>query len=135
MSARRTSARQASARAPSPERLIEGAIAEAMTSADPVRALRHAGRDKRLPEHLRKALANVDEDGVRMAALLVARLRFERLVQGSVEASDWFHSDPAGFSAAFKRYHREVPPRAQFPPGEAKLFWAWAKPAPGARRK
>ncbi len=46
-----------------------------MTSPDPAAALRRASRDRRLPASLRRALASADEDGVRMAALLSARLR------------------------------------------------------------
>jgi hypothetical protein len=62
---------------------------------------------------------------VALSALLVARLRFERLLRGSPEAEAWFERDPAGFGEAFHRYHAEVPPRAFFPATEAALFQAW----------
>ncbi|WP_437813624.1 hypothetical protein [Sorangium sp. So ce1078] len=107
-------------------------MARAMTAEDPVAALRAAARDPALPPALRRALLGADEDGVRMSALLVARLRFERLLRGSPEAEAWFDRDPAEFSAAFRRYHAEVPPTAFFPPGEARLFRGWieARSAP-----
>lgn len=73
------------------------------------------------------ARRGADEDGERMTALLVARLRFERLLQGSREASAWFERDPAAFSAAFRRYHEGVPPTAFFPPQEAALFLEWKR--------
>jgi hypothetical protein len=74
---------------------------------------------------------------VRLAALLVARLRFERLLSGSDEAADWFEREPHVFARAFERYHREVPPSAFFPRGEARLFTAWAQGAvsTGGRRR
>ncbi|WP_437317371.1 hypothetical protein [Sorangium sp. So ce385] len=100
-------------------------MARAMTAEDPVAALRAAAGDPALPPALRRALIAADEDGVRMSALLVARLRFERLLRGSPEAEAWFDRDAAEFSAAFRRYHAEVPPTAFFPPGEAGLFRRW----------
>ncbi|WP_437938133.1 hypothetical protein [Sorangium sp. So ce341] len=103
----------------------EELVARAMTAEDPVAALRAAAGDPALPPALRRALNGVDEDGVRMSALLVARLRFERLLRGSPEAEAWFDREPAAFSAAFRRYHAEVPPTAFFPPGEARLFRRW----------
>ncbi|WP_437983851.1 hypothetical protein [Sorangium sp. So ce117] len=112
-------------------------MARAMTAEDPVAALRAAAEDPALPPALRKALLGADEDGVRMSALLVARLRFERLLRGSPEAEAWFDRDPADFSAAFRRYHAEVPPTAFFPPGEARLFRCWieAPSAPARARR
>lgn len=109
-------------RAASPRRLIEEILARAMIAPDPVDVLGRAARDDTLPASVRKALAAVDADGLRLSALLVVRLRFERLMQGSVEASAWFERDPEGFSAAFRRYHHSVPPTASFPPQEAQLF-------------
>lgn len=103
----------------------EEAVARAMTAPEPVEAVRAAGRDPGLPAGVRRALLAADPDGVRMAALLVARLRFERLLRGCPEAEAWFDRDAADFSAAFRRYHAEVPPTAFFPPGEARLFRRW----------
>jgi hypothetical protein len=90
----------------------EARLAAAMRAEDPVAAVRalHPG---------------ADADGVRMTALLVARLRFERLVRGSAAAEAWFDRDPADFARAFRRYHAEVAPRAFFPADEAELFESW----------
>lgn len=108
----------------------EEAVARAMTAPDPVAALRGAAEDPALPPALRRALREADEDGIRMAALLVARLRFERLLRGCPEAEAWFDRDAQAFSEAFRRYHAEVPPSAFFPPGEARLFRRWLKDQP-----
>lgn len=108
----------------------EEAVARAMTAPDPVAALRGAAEDPALPPALRRALREADEDGIRMAALLVARLRFERLLRGCPEAEAWFDRDAEAFSEAFRRYHAEVPPTAFFPPGEARLFRLWLKDQP-----
>lgn len=103
----------------------EKQLARAMRARDPVAAVRaiHPG---------------ADADGVRMTALLVARLRFERLMRGSPEAEASFDRDAATFARDFARYHREVPPRAFFPVDEAALFCAWrdrkAAPPPACSR-
>ena len=69
-----------------------------------------------------------------MCALLIARLRFERLLRGCPEAEAWFETDAATFAIAFRRYHADVRPTAFFPPDEAILFRAWDRrvraPAP-----
>lgn len=87
----------------------ETRLAAAMRAADPVAAVRAL-----YPE--------ADADGVLMTALIVARLRFERLLRGSAAAAAWFDRDPAGFTRAFRRYHATVAPRAFFPADEAALF-------------
>jgi hypothetical protein len=104
---------------------FQRALARALVSPDPVFATRRIARDRRHPAKLRRALLGASFAGVEMAALLVARLRFERLLRGSLEAEGWFDADAAGFTAAFRRYHREVPPTAFFPPDEARAFRDW----------
>jgi hypothetical protein len=66
-------------------------------------------------------------DGVRIASLLVARLRFERLRHGSTRATVWFEEDPRAFTTAFKRYHRSVRPTSWFPSDEARAFEEWCR--------
>jgi hypothetical protein len=104
----------------------------AMRWPDPVMALEHASEDRSLPLATRRALRRASPDGVRLAALLVGKLRFERLVRGSPDAEAWFERDPASFAEAFRRYHQEVPPTAFFPRAEGRLFGAWlaAQPDP-----
>lgn len=103
----------------------ERKIARALRARDPVAAVRaiHPG---------------ADADGVRLTTLLIARLRFERLLRGSPEAEASFDRDPATFARDFSRYHAEVPPRAFFPADEAALFRAWrdrdAAPPPARSR-
>jgi hypothetical protein len=111
----------------------ERILAEAMRAEDPVARLRRAARDRALPAATRRALASADEDGIRMAALLVARLRFERLMQGSSEALAFFESDPETFAEAFRRYHHQVAPTESFPMGEARLWSEWRATSPGRR--
>ena len=104
---------------------FQQALARALVAPDPAMATRRIARDRRHPPDLRRALLRVEVAGVEMAALLVARLRFERLLRGSPEAEDWFEADAAGFAAAFRRYHGEVPPLALFPAQEAQAFREW----------
>jgi hypothetical protein len=106
---------------------FERILADALLAPDPVAAVRAAAAEPGLPAALRRALLNMDEDGVRLSALLVARLRFERLMQGSPEAGRWFEDDAAGFTAAFRRYHQAVRASSFFPRGEARLFEAWLR--------
>jgi hypothetical protein len=69
--------------------------------------------------------AAVAPDGLRLAALLVTRLRFERLLRGSGAAEAWFRANPAAFTRAFGRYHRQVACQALFPSDEARRFERW----------
>jgi hypothetical protein len=103
----------------------EHVLLRILRARDPGAALRRAREDDRLDPSVRTALRCVDEDGLRLAALLVARLRFERLVQGDPAAAQWFEQDPAEFSPAFRAYHTEVSATAFFPRGEADQFARW----------
>jgi hypothetical protein len=59
---------------------------------------------------------------VRIAALLVAKLRFERVIRGDGDAETWFEVNPEGFTEAFRRYCREVPPTAFSAQAEGGLW-------------
>lgn len=69
----------------------------------------------------------VNPHGLRLAALLIARLRFERLQHGDDDARRHFDRDPAGFAEHFRRYHAAVPPSAAFPQDEADLHRAFCE--------
>jgi hypothetical protein len=98
---------------------FERAMAGVILAGDPIAAL------EALPEGDRALLEPIDRDGLRITALLVARLRFERLMNGSREAAEWFEEDPRAFTAAFKRYHTAVAPLSTIPKLEARAFEAW----------
>lgn len=102
----------------------ETILAGALRSEDPVARLRAASVDRALPLAVRRAFERAVHDGhgLQMAALLVAKLRFERLMRGSGALSEWFERDPEGFTATFHRYHRETPLSAIFPTAEARDF-------------
>jgi hypothetical protein len=92
-----------------------------------VAALAEVAADPTLPADLRAGYAAADPDGVRLAALLIAKLRFERLLRGSDRAGVWFERDPAGFTERFRRYHREVEPNVFWPVEEGRCFDAWTR--------
>jgi hypothetical protein len=104
---------------------FEQLVAEALTNLDPATRFERAARDESLPQWMRDAFRGARADGVRISALLVAKLRFERLIQGSPRAADWFERDARSFTAAFKRYHSSVPPIAAFSGDEGCAFDAW----------
>ena len=105
----------------------EALMARALGALDPWASLQEALADQSLPADLRAALAGVDEDGLRVSGLLVAKLRFERLVNGSSELARWFEEDAQGFTAAFRRYHAGVPSTALFPSDEVASFERWRR--------
>jgi hypothetical protein len=105
--------------------LCEELLAAALTAVDPCSALDVAACDPRLSQTARDRLAAIDKDGFRISALLVARLRFERLLHGHPEVANWLDRDAADFTATFRRYHAAVTPTAFFPPDEARTFSAW----------
>lgn len=110
---------------------LQALLGEALYADDPVAFVRTRAAEPGADP----ALAAIDADGLRIAALLVAKLRFQRLLNGSKRAGEWFEHDAAAFTAAFRRYHREVAPTAIDPWREAAAFDAWqAKEDPGPDR-
>jgi hypothetical protein len=105
--------------------IAEQRMAAALRESDPVAALVVAAADPALTDDLRAAFAQADPDGVRMAALLIVKLRFERLIRGSDRARAWFEREPEAFADAFRRYHAVVAPTAFWPSEEAACFDAW----------
>lgn len=98
-------------------------LADLLTARDPVAAL----RERLALADADPALRAVDEDGLRIAALLVVKLRFQRLTTGSRLAREWFERDPRAFTDAFRAYHHEVPPTALDPWREAEAFEGWRR--------
>lgn len=103
----------------------EEIVASALLAEDPWKALQAAIADPETPASVREALGQVAEDGLRISGLLVAKLRFERLMNGSRRAAEWFERDPGAFTEAFRRYHASVAPTEIFPSLEARQFEGW----------
>lgn len=100
---------------------LQALLARLLRARDPAAALAAArvaaGADSRL-------LA-IDENGLRIAALLVAKLRFQRLLSASREAAAWFERDGRAFTEAFRAYHTSQPSVALDPWAEAAAFARW----------
>lgn len=92
---------------------LQRRMGEALCAADPVVAFAALLPDQPL-----------DSDGVQAAAILITKLRFERLHAASREAFAWFRDDPSGFAATFRRYQLEVPAKPD-PWSEAEAFARW----------
>jgi hypothetical protein len=105
--------------------IVEEILARALLAEDPESELRSAIDDPATAPAVLDALRAIDADGLRIAGLLVAKLRFERIMNGSGSAAAWFESDPRAFTEAFRRYHRAVPPTNVFPSFEARRFEEW----------
>jgi len=107
---------------------LQRALADVLAAGEPdAAALERAA----LPAELRARLGRIDAAGLRITGLLVVRLRFQRLLQGSRRAAELFDTDPAAFASTFRRYARAVPPLAHDPWGEAAAFERWLD-GPGA---
>jgi hypothetical protein len=100
---------------------LQAVLADALLAPDPAAFV----RDAAVQPDADPALRAIDADGLCIAALLVAKLRFQNLMNASRTAAEWFERDGAGFTAVFKRYHREVPPASLDPWGERDQFAAW----------
>ncbi|MFN0009601.1 MAG: hypothetical protein ACKVXR_17025 [Planctomycetota bacterium] len=100
-------------------------LARVLLAEDPWKELQAAIADPATPASVRESLGQVDEDGLRISGLLVAKLRFERLMNGSRHAAEWFERDPGEFTETFRRYHAAVAPTEVFPSREARQFEAW----------
>jgi len=102
---------------------LQRVLADALLADDPVAFVRQLAEAPGADP----ALRDIDADGLRLCAMLVTKLRFERLLQGSALAADWFERDGRGFTVAFRTYHREVPPVPADPWQEAAAFAAWCE--------
>jgi hypothetical protein len=98
-------------------------VVEALQASDPAATLRAglASSASLSPEE-RAALAGVDPDALLLTRLLVAKLRFERLLQGDPSLRPAFEADPAAFTERFRAYDRAVPPATCWPADEAAAF-------------
>mgnify|MGYP001004277167 CR=1 FL=1 len=117
------------------QRRYEQILSRILRDPDPVQALQKEAEQIDPKEPLAAALGQIDSDGLRMTALLVARLRFERLIQGSPQANRWFEEDAASFAETFRTYHAQTPMRAFFPREEAEDFARFCRKRSYARKE
>jgi hypothetical protein len=110
-----------------PRVTFEAFVAQAMRSPDPIGVLNARRGDPALDGSERAQLAAIDDDGFRISALLVAKLRFERLLQGSPQAERGFELDAEAFAAVFREYHAQIPMRSPMPWDEARSFEQWVE--------
>ncbi len=83
-----------------------------------------AGEQQLLLATLRRgeAPANLDADDFAIAALLIAKLRVERLCRGCPEAEAELRQDPASFRRKFDAWHAATPMMTFFPAEETGLW-------------
>jgi hypothetical protein len=107
--------------------VLEEIVVRALHAPDPPAALREeaARRAGELTERERAMLAAVDPDGFRLTALIVKKLRFQRILRGDVGRQAEFDADPEGFSRRFSDYLRQVPPEHLFARDEKIAFAKW----------
>lgn len=86
---------------------LQERLARALISAEPERELSDLG---------------LDPQGLRLAATIILKLRFDRVMRAEARHRERYDSDPDGFTRDFLAYHRAVPPQAYFPAEEAALF-------------
>ncbi|MCO4744645.1 MAG: DUF692 family protein [Proteobacteria bacterium] len=103
---------------------FERGLGPALRSASPVQAVRDLGNA--LPAPHREAVLQADADGLRLSAMLIAKLRFERILNGVEGIDAALDTDAQGFTRRFSSYHRNSPATAVFPWEEAALFKAWS---------
>lgn len=100
---------------------LQAVLAGLLRSRDPAAALAAALARPDADQRLQA----IDANGLRIAALLVAKLRFQRLLSASREAAAWFERDGRGFTEAFRAYHTSRPSGSLDPWGEAAAFARW----------
>lgn len=107
----------------------EAILAQVIRARDPEAALCAAITALHAQHPVRAFLAPINKDGLRMSALLVARLRFERLLRGSRPFQRDWQREPAAAASRFSAYHEATPLLAFSPRDEANLFAAWERGA------
>ena len=100
--------------------LLERALDRALRDPNPVARLR-SERDEADDEEVARALAAVDPEGFRVAARLVAKLRFARIAAGSTVAGRLFREEPRRFVRLFVAFHAAFRPTT-FPADEGRRF-------------
>ncbi|MBL8768995.1 MAG: hypothetical protein JNL94_16605 [Planctomycetes bacterium] len=110
-----------------PRESFDGFVARALRAPDPVACLCERRADPTLDADERTRLRAIDEDGFRIAALIVAKLRFERLLQGSASAARGFALDVRTFADVFRDYHQQVPMTSPMPWDEGRRFDEWVR--------
>jgi len=98
---------------------LQAALVACCAAEDPAAALAEARASH--PE-LAPWLGTVDVEGLRLTALLIRKLRFERIVRGDPNLAARFEADPSGFTAILKEYLAAESPSCVFPEDEAERF-------------
>lgn len=107
-------------------RAVQEILLAALLADDPVRALRGAlPAAEGLSAEERAWLEGIDTDGLALTALIVKKLRFERLTLANRDMQDLFATDPARFMQLYRAYTAAVPPVGYFPTQEGDLFRGW----------
>lgn len=104
---------------------LQQAVLRALLSPTPVETLREAAGS--LPAAARALVDRIDPDGFALTALLIRKLRFERVCTGDPAWARWFEREPGGCTEIFRAYCRDVAPRSFFPDEEAQVFRAWCQ--------
>jgi hypothetical protein len=105
------------------ERILVTALHDERPAARLAELVAEAGA--RLDADERARLAAVDADGLRVASIVVRKLRLERVLGGDRGLRDVCDADPAAFAERFRRYAAAVPPAFEFPADEARAFRAF----------
>jgi uncharacterized protein (UPF0276 family) len=82
--------------------------------------------------HASDLLAQYDSDGIELTALLVQKLRFERVMRADAPLAERFDADPDAFVELFDEYLRRQPASFYFPAEEARAFRAFLAGAPSS---
>ncbi len=105
---------------------LQDRLLAVLSDADPVAALTRLLTDPQgLTAEEVAALQQIDADGLRLTALIVVKLRFERLTLAAPELAALFAERPEEFVQLFREYAAAVPATAYFPSAEAALFREW----------
>lgn len=105
---------------------IERILIQVFFADDPEAELRNAlARETGLAPDDRGALSGIEGDGLRIASLLVKKLRFQRLTAGDGDLARLFEERPDKFLRLRRAYTAAVALEAYFPSDEALPFRPW----------
>ena len=104
---------------------IQHILAKALFADDPFAALQAALERSELSEADRASLAGISPDGLRMAGLLVKKLRFQRITGGDPRLRQLFDEDPERFVRLYRAYAEASASNTVFPDQESRQFRQW----------
>lgn len=109
-------------------RRMQEILIRALTHVDPPAELQRALAEATdLPDAEREALRRLDAEGLRLAHIMLFKIRFEQLLRGHKDMARLFAENPPEFMRLFRAYTAAVPSASFLTDEEGQRFEEWRR--------